>query len=220
MFVKSTQGGTHTALIGQLGESPFRTITITTTMLLNSWAFPDQHSLSHIALGPVSTVLIGQLGVSIRKYVTLRVGADMLHWFAKCIAVHSEITVTRVMSLRFHGFWDISISRNYNQILSFKLCDFWVISVSRNYISILSLGLLDFSIPCNCHVTGEAQYLRPVRCPSYLNDNARMHKKFDVLRVTLWPWGLHQMDMHLTTDLTTISTMCLQLDLCKMSKTL
>ena len=219
MFVKSTQGGTHTALIGQLGESPFRTIAITTTMLLNSSPSLDQHSLPHIALGPVSTtLLIGLLGVSIRKYVALR--ADMLHWFAKCIAVHSEITATKVMSLRFLGFWDISITRNHNQILSFKLCDFWVISVSRNYISILSLGLLDFSTPCNCHVTGEAQYLRPVRCPSYLDDNSRMHKKFDALRVTLWPWGLHQMDVHLTTDLTTISTMCLQLDLCKMSKTL
>ena len=73
MFVKSTQGGTHTALIGQLGESPFRTITITTTMLLNSSSSPDQHSPPHIALGPVSTTLIGQLGVSIRKYVALRV---------------------------------------------------------------------------------------------------------------------------------------------------
>ena len=79
MFVKSTQGGTHTALIGQLGESPFRSIAITTTMLLNSWPSPDQHSLSQIALGPVSTALIGQVGVSIRKYVTLRVGADMVH---------------------------------------------------------------------------------------------------------------------------------------------
>ena len=124
------------------------------------------------------------------------------------------------MSLRFLGFWAISITRNYNQILSFKLCNVWVVTVSRNYISILSFGLLDFATPCNCHVTGEAQYLRPVRCPSYLNDNARMHKKFDALRVTLWPWGLHQMDMHLTTDLTIISTKCLQLDLWKMSKTL
>ena len=124
------------------------------------------------------------------------------------------------MSLRFLGFWDISISRNYNQILSFKLCNFWVVTVSRYYNSILSLGFPDFFTPCNCHVTGEAQYLRPVRCPSYLDDNARMHKKFDALRVTLWPWGLHQMDMHLTIDLAIISTMCLQLDLWQMSKTL
>ena len=123
MFVKSTQGRTHTALIGQLGESPFRTIAITTTMLLNSSPSLDQHSLPHIALGPVSTsLLIGLLGVSIRKYVALQ--ADMLHWFAKCSAVHSEITATKVMSLRFLGFWDISISRNYDQILSFKLCNF------------------------------------------------------------------------------------------------
>ena len=80
MFVKSTQGGTHTALIGQLGESPFRTIAITTTMLLNSSPSLDQHSLPHIALGPVSTtLLIGLLGVSIRKYVALRAGEDMLY---------------------------------------------------------------------------------------------------------------------------------------------